>query len=187
MLGKFVQHIGCGGDGVRTQVKLQACFLGSGYEAVGRGLVARNVHIASGSLYFAFNLVSVRGGCVGVVPVVVSGADNLDIGFCNFGFLGEFLADKLFGYRQVAAEEPAYQSHCKHVAALQHGFVVHTRVGKAVFHHLGDRSGNDILFDAHFFNGVVRLESGLFQIRFLECVRIDDNTCGRFGKLILCF
>ena len=24
--------------------------------------------------------------------------------------------------------------------------------------------GNDILFDAHFFNGVVRLESGLFQV-----------------------
>ena len=44
-------------------------------------------------------------------------SDNLDIGFCNFGFLGEFLADKLFGYRQVAAEQPAYQSHCKHVAA----------------------------------------------------------------------
>ena len=53
--------------GVETPVKLQACFLGSGYEAVGRGLVARNVHIASGSLYFAFNLVKcerrMRGCC----------------------------------------------------------------------------------------------------------------------------
>ena len=187
MLRQLMQYIGCRSNGIGTQIKFQTRFFGSGNETVSCGFVAGDVHIASGRFYFTFNLISMCSGCMGVMSVVVSGADNLDIGFCNFGFLGEFLADKLFGYRQVAAEQPAYQSHCKHVAALQHGFVVHTRVGKAVFHHLGDRSGNDILFDAHFFNGVVRLESGLFQIRFLECVRIDDNTCGRFGKLILCF
>ena len=187
MFGEFVQHIGGGSDGVRTQIQLQAGLLGSGDETVGCGFVTRNVHIASGGLYLTFYLVSVGNGCVGIMSIVVSGADNLDIGFRNFGLLGEVLTDEVFGYCQVAVEEPAYQSHCKHITALQHGFVVHTCVGKAVFHHFGDRSGNDILFDAHFLDGIICLESRFFQIRLLECIRIDDDTCGRFGKLILGF
>ena len=65
-------------------------------------------------------------------------------------------------------------------------FVVHARVGQAVFHHLGDRGGNHILFDAHLLYRIIRLESGLFQIfDFWKAIGIDNNTCCRFGKLVL--
>ena len=187
MLRQLMQYIGCRSNGIGTQIKFQTRFFGSGNETVSCGFVAGDVHIASGRFYFTFNLISMCNGCMGVMSVVVSGADNLDIGFCNFGFLGKFLAYEVFGYFQVAVEQPTHQPHCEHIAAFQHGFVVHTSVGKAVFYHFGDRSGNDILLDSHFFNGIVCLESRLFQIRLLECICINDDTCGRFGKLILRF
>ena len=124
---------------------------------------------------------------MGVVSVVISCMDDLDICPGNFGLFGEFLADEIFGYFQIAVEQPAYQAYCKHIAAFQHGLVVHSGVGKAVFHHLRDRGGDDILPDAHFLNRVVGLESRLLQVRLLESVCIDDDTSGGFGKLILGF
>lgn len=111
-----------------------------------------------------FNLICMGYGSMGVVSVVISCMDDLDICPGNFGLFGEFLADEIFGYFQIAVEQPAYQAYCKHIAAFQHGLVVHSGVGKAVFHHLRDGGGDDILLNTHFLYRIIGLESGLFQV-----------------------
>lgn len=103
---------------------------------------------------------------MGVVSVVISCMDDLDICPGNFGLFGEFLADEIFGYFQIAVEQPAYQAYCKHIAAFQHGLVVHSGVGKAVFHHLRDGGGDDILLNTHFLYRIIGLESGLSKSDF---------------------
>ena len=124
---------------------------------------------------------------VGVVSVVVTRTDNLDVGLSNGGFLGKLFAQIVLGNSEVAVEEPAYQTEGKHVAALQHGLVVHTRVSQTIFHHLCDGGGNHILLDAHLGNGVFSLEGSLLQVALLETVCINDDTSRGLRKLILCF
>ena len=159
-----MQHVGCRSDGIGTEEQLQACFLGSGNKAVGGCLVARDIHVSAGNGSLAFNLICVGYGSMGIVSVVISCMNDLDICFGYFGLFGEFFADKVFGYLQITVEQPAYQAYCKHIAAFQHGLVVHSGVGKAVFHHLRDGSGDDILLDAHLLYRIVGLESRLFQV-----------------------
>ena len=185
MLGELVQHVGSGSDGVGAQVELQSGFLGCGYETVGGCLVARDVHVAVGRLGLALNLIGVSHGSVCVVSVVISGADDLDVGIGNRRLLGEFLADEVFRNLQVAVEEPAHQTYGEHVAALQHGFVVHSAVGEAVLHHLRDGGSDDILLDAHLLDGVVCLEGGFLQVCCLEGIRVDDDAGGGLGELVL--
>ena len=123
---------------------------------------------------------------MGVVSVVVSCMNDFDVGFGHFGLFGEFLADEVLGNLQVAVEEPAYEAHGEHVAAFQYRLVVHAGVGQAVFYHLREGGGDDILLDAHFFDGVFGLEGSLFKIRLLESVGIDDNRTVGFDEFILC-
>ena len=111
--------------------------------------------------------------------------DDADIRLGNSGFLGKLGAQEALGNGQVAVEEPAHQSEGKHVAALQHGLVVHARVGEAVLHHLRDGRCDNILLNAHFGNGVVGLEGSLLKVSLLETVRIDDDASRRLGKLVL--
>ena len=65
------------------------------------------------------------------------------------------LADEVFGNREVAVEEPAYQTYGKHVAALQHGLVVHARVGQGGLGHRGDGHLEHLTGDAQLGEGVV--------------------------------
>ena len=136
MLGEFVQYIGCRSNGIGAEEQLQASLFSCGDETVSSRFVPRDIHVSAGNGGFAFNLICVGYGSMGVVSIVISCMDDLDICPGNFGLFGEFLADEIFGYLQVAVEQPAYQAYCKHIAAFQHGFVVHSGVGKAVFHHL---------------------------------------------------
>ena len=111
--------------------------------------------------------------------------EHSDVSLGHFGLLGKLLAQEGFRSVEVAVKQPAYQTHGKHVAAFEHRLVVHTRAGKAVFHHLGDRGCDDILLDAHLFDGVVGLELGLVKIRLLEAVGVDDDASGPLCKFIL--
>ena len=188
VLGQFVQHIGGWGDGVRAQEQFQPGLFGGGNKAVSSGFVARDVHVTSGYLFLALDTASGVGyGGVRVVPVVPTGVDDFDVGFCHFGLLGKFLVDKVFRHFQVAVEQPAHQSHGKHVAAFQDGFVVHARVGQAIFYHLGDGGCNDFLFDAQFLDGVIGGKGCFFQVCFLESICIDDDAAVGLGEFILRF
>ena len=182
-----MQHVGSRGDGVGAEEQFQSGFLGGGDEAVGRGLVAGDVHVASGHLHLALDAAGgVCDGGVCIVSVVPSGVDDLDVGFGHFGLLAELLADEVFGYLEVAVEEPAHQTDGKHVAAFQDGLVVHARRGQAVFHHRGDGGSDDFLLDAHLFDGVLCLEGGLLQVGLLEGVGVNDNGAVGLDELILC-
>ena len=41
---------------------------------------------------------------MGVVAIIVTGMDHLDVGFSNGRLLGELLAQEVFGDREVAVE-----------------------------------------------------------------------------------
>ena len=73
-----------------------------------------------------------------VVAIIKSGFHHLDVVLGNLRFLGKLLSEEVGHEFQVAVEEPADESQCKHVSALEHRLVVHAAVGQAVFHHLGD-------------------------------------------------
>ena len=122
-----------------------------------------------------------------VVTVVITSLYHLDIAFCYGRFLGEFLAQEVGNEVEVAVEQPAYQSQRKHVAALQHGLVIHSAIGKTVFHHLCDRTSYyPIAVDAHLSEIVGCFKLSLLKIFFTEAVGIDDD-CGLWlGILILC-
>ena len=109
----------------------------------------------------------------------------LNVCFCNCRLLGKLFAEEVFGNGQVAVEQPANQTECKHVTALQHRLVVHACVCQAILYHLRDRSSNHIVLDAHFFYRIVCCESSLFQIRLLETVCIDNDASRRLSKLVL--
>ena len=118
VLGQLVKHIGGGSDGIGAQVELEAGFLGSGDEAVGRSLVASNIHITPGFLLSGLDTIDVHRSRVRVVTIVITSLDHLDVGLGNGGLLGELLAQEVEGHVQVAAEEPADQTQGEHVAAL---------------------------------------------------------------------
>ena len=182
-----MQHVGCGSNGVGAEEQLQAGLFGSGNESVSCSLVSGDVHVSARHGGFAFNLICMGYGSMGVVSVVVSCMNDFDVGFGHFGLFGEFLADEVLGNLQVAVEEPAYEAHGEHVAAFQYRLVVHAGVGQAVFYHLRDGGGDDILLDAHFFDRVIGLEGGFFQVGLLESIGINNDTGSRFSKLVLGF
>ena len=125
VLRQLVEHVGGRRDGVRTEVKLQASLLCCGDEAVGRGLVARDVHIAAGLLVLCLYAVDVGSRRVRVVAVVVTCLNHLDVSFGYGRLLGKLLAQEVESYVKVAIEEPAYEAEGKHIAALEHSFHIH--------------------------------------------------------------
>ena len=182
-----MQDVGGGGDGVGAEEELETCLLGGGYQAVGRSLVACDVHIAAG--HFRGRFYAVGGGHAGVhvVAVVEAGLHHLDVVFGDGGFLGEFLAQEVGHQVKVAVEEPAHQAKGKHVAALEHRLVVHAAVGQTVFHHLGDGACHHAVgVDAHLAQVVVAGKLGLLQVFRTEAVGVDDDGGLRFGKAVLC-
>ena len=124
-------------------------------------------------------------GGMRIGPVIISGLDNLYIGFCHGRLFGKFLTQHVERNLQVAVEQPTHQSERKHVTAFQYALVVHARVCQTGFDHLGDRGSNHIVFDAQLFYRVIRRESGLLQIFGLKTIGVDNNTCCRFGISVL--
>ena len=113
-----MEHVGGGRDGIAAQVELQASLLGSSYEAVGRGLVAGDVHVASGLLDLGLYAIDVGSRRVGVVAIVIASLNDTDVGLGDGRLPGELLAQEVVGHIEVAAEEPAHQSESEHIAAL---------------------------------------------------------------------
>ena len=99
---------------------------------------------------------------MGIVTIVVTCTDYFDVCLGNGRLLGKFLADKVLGNSEVAVKEPADQTYGEHVAAFQHGFVVHARVGQAILYHLRDGSSDDVVLNTHLFDGIISCE-----LRFL--------------------
>ena len=145
MLGQLVQDVGGWGDGIRAEIQFQSGLLGSGNETVGCGLVAGDVHIASGPLVFRLDAIGVGHAAVGVGSIVISSLNHLHVPVGHTGFLGKFLMEHIADEIQVAVEKPAHQSERKHVAALEHHFrwCVGGFLGSQQLHHLGDGAGHD--------------------------------------------
>ena len=125
---------------------------------------------------------------MGVGTVVISGSDDLDVGFRDGGFLGELLPEELCHEVEVAVEEPAHESHSKHVAAFEHALVVHALVGETLLDHGGERAGHDAVgVDTHLAEVVVGGEFRFLQVVGPEGVGVDDDGGRRFGVAVLCF
>ena len=121
-----------------------------------------------------------------VVTIVVSCLYYLDISFGQSRLLCKLLLKVVGRHVEVAVEEPAHESQCKHVAAFGHGLHVHARVGQAVFHHLGDRTCNDAVgVDAHLAEVVGGLECSLLEVLRSERVGIDDYSRPWLGISVL--
>ena len=186
MLRQFVQHIGGRRDGVGAQIELQSGFLGGGYEAIGRCLVARDVHVASGHLVACLYAIHIGHAAVRVVSIVVASLDDLDIGLGHSGLLGKLLTQEVEGDVQIAVEEPAHESECKHVAAFEDALDVHAAVLEAVLDHGGERTGNhSIGVDAHLSQVVFALEGGFLKVFGAEAVGVDDDGSARLGVSVL--
>ena len=186
VLGQFVEDVRSRRDGIGTQVKLQPGPLGGGDESVGRGLVARDVHVAAGYLGLAVDAVGGGHAGVYVVAVVVAGVHHLDVVLGYLRLLGELVAQEILHQRQVAIEEPADNAQGEHVAAFQDGLVVHAAVGQTRLHHLRDGARHDaVLVYAHLSEVVVAVELGLAQIVGSEAVGVDDDGGLRLGILVL--
>ena len=113
---------------------------------------------------------------MGVVTVVVASLNHLDVSLSDGGLLGKFILEEVEHQVQVAVEEPAYQSQCKHIAAFQDGLVIHSRVCQGVFHHLCDGAlDNAVGIYAHLTEIVFRLEGSLLQVVGTERIGIDDD------------
>ena len=123
-----MQDVGGRGDRIRTEIELHTSLFGSGNESVGRSLVSGDIHIASLLLRGGFYAISGRHRGMGVVSIVKSCLHHLDVVLGNLRLLGEFVAQEVGNEVEVAIEEPAHDTECKHVAALQHRLVVHTTI-----------------------------------------------------------
>ena len=186
MFRQFVEHVGGRSDGIAAQIELEASLLGSSDEAVGRGLVAGDVHVAPGHLLAGLDAIDVGGRRMGVVTIVVACLYDADISLGDGRFLGELLAQEVEDNLQVATEQPAYQTDGKHVAALEHRLHVHARIGKAFLHHRGQGTGyNAIGVDAHLGDGIVGLELGLLQVLRAKGIGVDDDGGLGLGIAIL--
>ena len=94
-----MQYVGGRGDGVRTQIEAETGLLCSCHEAVGGSLVTRDIHVFTWHGTLALDAVGVRHTAVGVVTIVITGVNHLDIRFGNSWLFGKFLADKVLGNR----------------------------------------------------------------------------------------
>ena len=186
MLREFVQYISSRGDRIRTQIEFQTCLLSSSDETVGRSLVTSDIHIASRHLLLRLYAIDVDGRRVGVVSVVVTSLDHLDVCLSDGRLLGELLAQEV-GYEvQVAIEEPADETQGEHVTALHHGLHVHTRVSETVLHHRGEWAlDHAIWVDIHLTEIVFSLELSLLQVLGTEGVGIDDDGGTRLSITVL--
>ena len=187
VLRQFVKHIGGWCDGVATQVKLQASLLGSGDETICCGFVTRNIHVAASHFLLRLNTIDIGGRAMCVVSVVIACLNHLDVGFGDGWLFGKLLTKEVESHLQVATEEPAYEADGKHVAALEHRLHIHSRVGKAVLDHRGQRAGDDAVgIDAHLLDGVFGLELSFLQILRTEAIGVYDDSGSRLSIAILC-
>ena len=169
------------------EVELQSGLLCCGDEAVGCCLVARDVHVATGHLVLRLDAIATSHARVCVVSVVVAGLDNLDVGFCQLGLLGEFLPEEAEGDVEVAVEEPAHEAEGKHVAALEDALGVHPAVLKAVLYHRGEGAGyHSVGVNAHLAEVVFRLELCFLQVLGAKAVGVDDDGGTGLGVAVLC-
>ena len=186
VFGQLVQDVGGRRDGVGAQKEAQPRFLGGGHQAVGRGLVARDVHVAARLLVPGVDAVSVGHRGVGVGPVVVSGLHHPHVALGQSRLLAELGLQKVVHQPQVAVEEPAHQPQGEHVAALQDGLVVHSTVGQTLAHHRRDGAGDEAIgVESHLLEVVFAVDFGLFQVGLPEAIGVDDDAGLRLGILVL--
>ena len=187
VFGKFMKDVGCGSDWIRAKEKSQSSPFGGCHESVGCSLVTRDVHILARHFHFRLDAISCRYRSMDIMSIVVSCIHHFYVVFCNFGFTLEFLAQEVLNECDIAIKEPAHESEREHIAALQDSLVVHTRVGKAIFHHLRDGACDDAVgIDTQFLQIVIAGNLGLFQVIGTERVGVDDDGGLRLGITQLC-
>ena len=107
MFRQLVEHVGGGSDWIRTEIEFQTGLLGSGDETIGRSLVTGDIHIASGLLFLRLHTIDVDGRRMGVVAIVITCLNHLDVSLGDGGFLGELLFQEISHEVQVAVKKPA--------------------------------------------------------------------------------
>ena len=187
MFRQLVQDVGGWRDGVGAKVELEPGLLGGGEETVGRGLVAGDVHVASG--VFLLGLYAVSGErCrgVGVGAVIVPGLNHLDVSLGHSRLLGELLTQEVVDQFEVAVEEPAHEAQGEHVAAFQHALVVHVLVLETRLDHLSDWACHHaVVVYAHLLKVVIGLELRLVKVVGSERVGVYYDSGRWLGIFVL--
>ena len=111
------------------------------------------------------------------MTVVVASLDNLDVGLCNGRFLGELLLEEVEGNFQIAVEEPADKTKCKHVAALGDALYVHAGICQACLYHAAEGACyHAVGVNAHLAQIVLALELGLLKVLGTETIGIYNDS-----------
>ena len=177
VLRELVKDVGSGCDGIRSEVELQPSLLGSGDEAIRCGLVAGDVHVATGHFVLGLDAIDICHAGVRVVSVIVACLNDFDVRLGHFGLLGELLTQEAEGNVEVSVEQPAHQSERKHIATFAHALGVHPAVGEAILHHRREWAGDySVRVDAHLAEIIGGLELCLLQVFRSEAVGIDDDS-----------
>ena len=176
MFRQLVENVGGWCDGVTAEKQAQSRALGGGYEPVGNGFVARDVHVATRPFVNRLDAIGGRNRSMGVVAIIITGMQHADVVFGHIGLCFKLFAQIALHQRLAAVEEPANDAQSKHVAAFQHGFVVELGVAQTGLHHRRDGARHHaIAIDAELSQIVVGLKFGLAQILFFEVVAVDDD------------
>ena len=121
-----------------------------------------------------------------IVAVVITGLNDTYVRFGNGRFLLEFLLKEAVDQSEVTVEQPADNTECKHIAALQHGLVVHSCICQTLLYHLRYRAGYDAVgVDTHLAQIVITAELGLLKVARTEGVGVNDDGSVGFAMLVL--
>ena len=55
-----------------------------------------------------FDAINVCNAAMGIMAIIITCLNDLDVGFCNIEFLGKFLAKEFEGNLQITVEKLAY-------------------------------------------------------------------------------
>ena len=117
------------------------------------------------------------GELVGVGGEVVPGIHGPLVGLGYGGvLLGELRVEVTLGVVLGAVEQIEADAQCKHVLALDNGFVVESRILERLTRHGGDVGNHDVVFvELEFGQRVERCEAGLLEMFLGDGVSVDDD------------
>ena len=183
-LCKFMQDVGCGSNGIRTEEEGTTALLGC-HDQTPRGCsVTVDIGIYTRTRVFGLDAVG-RNRCMDIMTVVESGLKHFGVGFEDSRFLGKFLAQMMQSGLERTVEEPAYQAKGEDIAALEHALVIQTAVGESSLGHCGDRHLYYLSLDTELGKRIFGLILRLLQIGFFERVDVDDDNTAGLEMLVI--
>ncbi|OAV72354.1 hypothetical protein Barb7_03121 [Bacteroidales bacterium Barb7] len=129
-----MQYIGGRRNGIASKEKPQPRLFGSGYQSVGKSLVAVHIRVETRCGLLALDAVG-RYACVNVVSVIVSVGKHLDISLHDARLFRKLAFQQMYRAFQRAFKKPADQAQRKHILAAESRFIVQTKFRQAFLHH----------------------------------------------------